>query len=80
MYDTDNDKHESMWTRIAKVVLTEQGQKTFKYIKSYKTVYQEYEDSGTMPFRFVNSKDNKMSGKAIELRSVTKSSSKVPHI
>lgn len=53
-YNSDENPNDSLWCKVAKVVLTEQGENTLKYIKSYKTIFEILEESGVMPFHFVN--------------------------
>jgi hypothetical protein len=53
-YNIDENKEESLWIKVAQVVLHEHRQNTLKYIRSYKTMHQLYQESGFMPFHFIN--------------------------
>lgn len=76
IYNDDENPDDSLWVKVAKVVLTEQGVNTLKYIKSYKSMYEKYLDSGHMPFHYVTNKAP-VQKQTTDNLSLTKTSSKV---
>lgn len=75
-YNDDENPDDSLWVKVAKVVLTEQGNNTLKYIKSFKTMYEKYQDSGNMPFKYVANRAS-ITKQITDNLTLTKTSSKV---